>query len=375
MTQQTEIVLVGGGIVSLSTAYHLAKEGVASLIVEQEAVGFGASGAAAGLVTPLIESFGPDPMTQLGMISGGMHEDLAKVLPDESGIDYHYSPIPILEPAFSEEEAQALRERLVWLQGLDPDVRWVTPSDIRQMDDRLLPGVLGALFYPNEHQAEPYRLVLAFTAAIERMGSSVRYATATGLESNGGSVTGVRLADGSTIGAGRVLLAMGPWTHQAEAWTAHPIPVQPLKGQILKLEVDGSLPAVSVFYGHNYILPKPAGYMIAGTTEELVGFDTQPTAEAREGILELALRFMPSLETARLTEHTACLRPLSADNVPILGQVPGWEGLYVATGHQRQGIILSVVTGRIMADLLLRGRTDVVDLMPFSPDRWGREAS
>jgi glycine oxidase len=370
LIQQSEIILVGGGVVSLSTAYHLAKEGITSLIVEQEAVGFGASGAAAGLVTPLIESFGPDPLTRLGMIGGGMHKDLAKALPDESGIDYHYSPIPVLEPAFSEEEAQALRERLVWLQDLDSDVRWVTPSDIRQMDDRLLPGVLGGLFYPNEHQAEPYRLVLAFTAAIERMGSSVRYATATGLDSNAGRVTGVRLADGSTIGADRVLLAMGPWTQQAEAWTAHPIPVQPLKGQILKLEVDGSLPGVSVFYGHNYILPKPAGYMIAGTTEELVGFDTQPTGEAREDILELALRFMPSLETARLTEHTACLRPLSADNVPMLGQVPGWEGLYVATGHQRQGIILSAVTGRIMADLLLRGRTDVADLTPFSPDRW-----
>lgn len=372
MTRQLNVVLIGGGIVSLSTAYHLAKEGVTALIVEQEAVGYGASGAAAGLVTPLIESHGPDALIRLGMLSGRMHQDLALVLPTESGVDYHYSRIPILEPAFTEEEAHALRKRRKWLQNLDPAVRWVTPEDIRQIDDRLLPDAVGGLLYPNEYQAEPYRLVLAFTSAIERMGCSVRYATAADLESSGGRVSGVRLADGSSIGADRVLLAMGPWTKHAEAWTGQPIPVKPLKGQILKLEIEGTLPEASVFYGQNYILPKPAGYMIAGTTEELVGFDTQPTEEARMGILEAALRFMPSLETAWLTGHTACLRPLSADSLPILGPVPGWEGLYVATGHQRQGIILSAVTGRIMADLLLRGRTDVLDLTPFSLDRLRR---
>ncbi len=371
MAQQPDVVLVGGGIVSLSTAYHLAKEGVVSLIVEQEAVGYGASGAAAGLVTPFIEAHGPDALASLGMASAAMHRELALSLPSESGVDYHYSGIPILEPAFVEEESQALIQRLEWLQRLDPEVRWVTPEDVRRLDERLTPEAHGGLLYPNERQVEPYRLVLAFTAAIERMGCSIRYARVAGLESSGSRVTGVRLADGASIGADRVLLAMGPWTRQAEAWTGHPIPVQPLKGQLVKLELgEAPLPEAAVFQGTNYILPKPAGYVIAGTTEELVGFDTQPTGEARTTILEEALRFMPSLESARMTEHTACLRPLSDDNLPILGPAPGWEGLYVATGHQRQGIILSAVTGRIMADLLIRGETDIADLAPFSPDRW-----
>jgi len=369
---RADVILVGGGVISCATAYFLAKEGLRPLIVEREAIGFGASGAAAGLLSPLADLRGEGPTTELGLVSLPLHRELAQTLPAESGIDYHFAEIPVLRPAFNDEEERDLREAVLCQQALGLDVSWADQDGLLQVDEGLVPEAQGALHSRVEAQVDPYRFVLALTAAVEKMGGAVHYAAAVGLQAKGGRATRVRLADAATLEADNIVLAMGPWTPQAEAWTGLSIPVEPLKGQLMRLQVlQGPLPAAAVFWGKHYLLPKPAGYILAGTTEELVGFDTQPTAEAREAILESALRFMPALEDAVITEHTACLRPLAADQVPIIGPAPGWDRLFIATGHGRKGILHSVATGRIMADLILRGQTDVVEIAPFSPARWG----
>lgn len=367
-----DVILVGGGVISCATAYFLAKEGLRPLIVEREAVGYGASGAAAGLLSPLADLRGEGPTTELGLVSLRLHRELALSLPAESGIDYHFSDIPVLRPAFNDDEEGELREAVRCQQALGLDVSWADQNGLLQIDEGLAPEAQGALHSRVEAQVEPYRFVLALTAAVERMGGAVRYANVTGVQSRAGRATGVRLADGSTLEAGATVLAMGPWTREAEAWTGLRIPIEPLKGQLVRLQLlQGPPPAAAVFWGKHYLLPKPAGYILAGTTEELVGFDTQPTAEAREAILGSALRFMPALEDAVITEHTACLRPLAADHAPVVGAAPGWEGLFIGAGHGRKGILQSVATGRILTDLVVRGHTDLVETARFSPARWG----
>lgn len=357
---------------SCATAYFLAREGVKPLIVERESVGCGASGAAAGLLSPLAEARGSGPVTDLGLASLRLHRELAQTLPQESGIDYYFVDTPIFRPAFDEKEEASLRDSLAWQQRRGMDVEWLTPDDLRRLDDAIVPDARGGILSRVEAQVEPYRFVLALTTAVERMGGSVRHATVAGLTSEGSRATGVRLADGSTLEADAVLLAMGPWTSAAQEWAGAPIPVEPLKGQLIRLKPpDGRLPRVAVFHGGNYIAPKPGGHVLTGTTEERVGFDAQPTRGALDAIVGRALQFMPRLEAAAVVEHTACLRPLSTDRGPITGPVPGWERLFIATGHGRKGILQSVVTGRIMADLILRGRTKEIDLMPFLPDRFG----
>ena len=171
-----DVILVGGGVISCATAYFLAKEGLRPLIVEREAVGYGASGAAAGLLSPLADLRGEGPTTELGLVSLRLHRELAQSLPAESGIDYHFSDIPVLRPAFNDDEEGELREAVRCQQALGLDVSWADQNGLLQIDEGLTPEAQGALHSRVEAQVEPYRFVLALTAAVERMGGAVRYA-------------------------------------------------------------------------------------------------------------------------------------------------------------------------------------------------------
>ena len=365
-----DVILVGGGIMSLATAYYLAQEGARCRIVEREALGCAASGAAAGLLAPLAEHAAHPALEHLGLQGLRLHRKLAQELPEASGIDYHFSPIPILRPAFSEAETAQLEAILHHQQGLGLDVRWLSDGDLRGLDTPLAPEVHGVLLSQEEAQVEPYRLVLAFAQALERRGGEVIHATVTGLSRQRDRATGVSLASGEALEGDVVVLCLGPWSRETQQWTGASVPVQPLKGQLVRLQPPAPFADYAIFHGGNYVLPKPGGYVVAGTTEEWVGFDTQVTPEARDGIIREALRLAPSLADASLIGAHACLRPRSADDLPILGPVPGWRNLFIATGHGRKGIMLSAITGRIMADLVLHGHTELFDITPFLPHRF-----
>ena len=168
----------------------------------------------------------------------------------------------------------------------------------------------------------------------------------------------------------KLVLAMGPWMGQAASWLGFPVPITPLKGQILRLEVDGPPLEHAVYRGGGgYISSKSDGLVWAGTTEEEVGFDDHPTPEARVEIMKRTLEVMPELEGARVALQTACLRPVAEDGLPIIGTAPGWEGVYLATGAGRKGILLGAGMAKATADLVMRGRTPL-PIAPFSPARF-----
>ena len=154
-------------------------------------------------------------------------------------------------------------------------------------------------------------------------------------------------------------LAMGPWAGQSSAWCGLEIPVRPLKGQILRLENDAGPIKTSLYWSGNYVVTKPDGLTWAGTTEEEVGFDEDTTRQARDSIMADLLKMAPSLTDARLAHHTACLRPLSVDGMPIVGKVPGWDNLYIGTGAGRKGILWSTGMSFGLVDLILKGNSDV----------------
>jgi glycine oxidase len=149
--------------------------------------------------------------------------------------------------------------------------------------------------------------------------------------------------------------------------------VDPLKGQILRLRAPGPPLACALSWEGNYAATRPDGLIWAGTTEEQAGFDEQPTPAGRDAITRSLLRMAPSLAEAEVVQQTACLRPLSADGLPIIGEAPGWEGVYLATGGGRKGILLSAVMGRIIADLILKGETPL-PVAPFAPGRFAKTA-
>ena len=368
------VVICGAGVIGGSIAYYLAKRGVAATIVESDAVAAGASGAAAGILTPPLPDTSDSPVFELQRRGYDMHAELAKVLPEESGVDYRYQHTPRATIAVTEaEERDALRAASA-LSEAGRHGRWLTPEALRELSGWVDAGTArGAVLLEPPAHVDAYRYSLALVTAAERMGVTLRSGEVRGLDVDGGRVTGVRVAN-EVIEADTVVVAMGPWSSGAAEWLGLPVPVEPLKGQIVKVKPAEPIAPFSFGHGGNYVIVKEPGVVFLGTTEERVGFDRGATIEARDAILEFAVTFAPALESAEFIEQTACLRPLSADAVPIMGPVPGIEGAYLATGHGRQGILQSPPSGKAMAELILDGSTETLDLAAFDPARFGKGA-
>lgn len=366
-----DAVIVGGGVIGCATAYFLAAEhGLRSVIVERDAVASGASGGSAGELGAVGRHRFSAAFTRFLLEGVRLHADMAETLTAESGMDYLLSDIPVLRPALTEAEADDLRAQMGWQRELGIDVEWLDADEARALGSWLAPDALGAA-YTMEKQLEGATFAVALAQACERRGVEIRTAEANGLLREGGRAAGVTLANGGSVAAGAVLAANGPWTQQAGEWLGMEIPVIPLRGQIVHLAPPPgvSMPTHSIFHQTGYLLPKAGGDLLAGTTEERAGFAPYPTPEAQSAIMEAVARLAPQVLDAPIQSQTACLRPYSLDEMPILGAVPGTDGLYLATGHGYKGITLSLVTGKRMAQLIATG-TPHESIAEFSPARF-----
>lgn len=371
MTQQytgPNVVIIGAGVVGCATAYYLGKAGVKATIIERDSVGAHASGFALGGLSPLGGAGIPEPVGHISLESWRLHNELAATLPEESGIDYEFQREPTITFAYSQEQAQELRERLPWQQAQEGfRVEWKAGTEIQAMETRLASGVLGGIVTEPGGMIDSYKFNLALLKAAEGMGAVLRKGEVTGINFQGARVHSLAV-DRDEVPCGAVVLAMGPWSGGASDWLSTELPVRPLKGQILRLKIDGApLPRLS--WGDSYATTKPDGLVWIGTTEENAGFDATTTAEARESILESAVAVLPYLADARVVRQTACLRPVAPDGLPILGQVPGRSGIIAATGAGRKGILLGPAIGRLAADLVTRGETDM-DISAMAPGRF-----
>ncbi|MBM3957950.1 MAG: FAD-binding oxidoreductase, partial [Gemmatimonadetes bacterium] len=197
----------------------------------------------------------------------------------------------------------------------------------------------------------------------------------TGLMAGGpGSARGVRLADGSEVTAGAVVLAMGPWTEEAGDWLGYAVPVQPQRGQMLHVareprDEGARRVCLMAFDAGGTIVPKKYGDTIVGATrEDGVGFDRTTTEAARIELIEKAARLSGRILSARLSDQTACLRPKPADGKPYVGRAPGWEGVYLATGHWSEGLHYGPLTGAALAGMIVDGRSEH-DVSALDPGR------
>lgn len=370
-----DVVVVGGGVMGCSTAWFLAAEhGIRSIIVERDAVASGASGGAAGELGAVGRHRYSIEYTRFLLDAIRMHTEIAETLVAESGVDYLFSDIPILRPALDEEEAQDLQAQMGWQREIGIDVEWLDEAQVRSLGTWLTEEALGAA-YTVEKQLEAYPFAIALAQACEKRGVSIRTAEVNGVLREGGRACGVTLASGERIESGAVLVANGPWSQHAAEWLGMEVPVVPLRGQIVHLAPpDGvPMPTHSIFHETGYVLPKAGGDLLVGTTEELVGFDPYPTMEAQNSILEAVIRIAPNVLDAPIRDLTACLRPYSPDQMPILGPVPGTDSLYLSTGHGYKGITLAIISGKAMAQQIANGRSDI-DVSPFSLARFA-EAS
>ena len=365
-----DVIVIGAGIAGCLTAYLLAKQGLKVTILEADSVGSHASGFAFGGLGPLDGSGIPDPLLDFSVWCFQRHVTIAQELTEATGIDTQFHLRDRLNLAFKEEEISSYKGDLKWQREvLGFEVEWLEPREAIQVEPRTNPDCLGAIFYQGTGAVEAYRYNLAAAQAGESLGAEMLQRRVTGLLSDGDRCLGVTFENGQ-MEAGLVVLAMGPWSQQASRWSGFNIPIRPLKGQIIRLQLSEDPMRASLNYAGSYAASKTDGLIWAGTTEEEAGFGEELTIAARDKVMGDLLKMAPSLSEAELVQQTACLRPLSEDGIPIVGVVPGWQNLFLATGGGRKGILWSTGMCEGLADLILKGSSTVPGLADLDPNRF-----
>ena len=370
----SDVVVVGAGVLGAAVGYFLAKAGLKVQVLDKQGIGSGCSFHGHGSLSTMLGYVTPGPYYQLLSEAEDFLRALSPPLADETGITNFCQSLDCLHIAFNEEEAQQLQARATWQQHQGAAVQWLDEPEARAIEPRLGPRMVGAALEQSVLQIDGYRLTLALGQGAETHGASVRVREARGIQAKGGRITAVKVPGGE-ISCGALVIAMGAWSSQASQWLNFPIPVRPLKGQVLRLQYDGPPVQYMIFpcsieRSLAPIVPSPDGLLQVGASYEEV-FDDRPTEEIKLRIMAGALDLMPALEEAQIVHHLAGPRPLSPDNLPIFGQVPGWENAYLATGHGRKGIHLSALTGQLVADLITgREASPSVDFAAFAPDRF-----
>ena len=369
MADTTDVAIIGGGAAGCAVAYYLALSGVKSTIIERDGLGNQASGYSAGGLNPLTGIGIPGPLGAFGWESFQLHVSLYDSLKEQSGIDYQQRTVAKLDLALEESEVDGLRATGELFQGVAGfEAHWVEPDEIARLEPRIGPGVLGGLYDYGNKAVDSHSLTKALAAAAEKMGSTVRAGNVVNLEANGGKVDRVVLDDGE-ISCGQVVMAMGPWSRRAESWLGVYIPVDPLKGEIIRLENKHEPFKHDLAGGGGTIYPKLDGLNWCGTTEDWKGFDREPSEQVAREIWQRVVRLVPDLADARLVKHTACLRPVTPDWLPVLGRAPGWENVYLATGAGKKGILLAPGIGKSIADLMITGET-ALSIQGYTPERF-----
>ena len=384
-----DAVVLGAGVVGGAVAYYLSKEGLRVCLMDREAVGSGASAHGHGALSIVGKDFRPGAHFQLGLEGMRFFPGFVESLMEDSGLDPMYHDMPGISLAMVEEEERIFKEVVEW-QSEYVDAKWIEGDEVQRLEPRINPEALGGALY-HHGQVDGYRLSLALAQAVERMGGELLLREATGLKTQGDRVVGVTYPGGE-IAADSVVISMGAWSEGARDWLNFPVPVRPLHGEVLHVRVPGKpIPIFITTARHGPIFPRRDGITMVGSVGgvSMSGmdvdarhvfdphetgpweYDLQPSEWGRNFILERVLTIMPAMADAEVVDHLAGVRPLSADRMPLIGPVPGWTGVYMATGHGTKGIHLSAITGRILADQVVRGSTEMpVDADFFSPQRF-----
>jgi glycine oxidase len=362
-----DVVIVGGGIIGCSIAFHLAKAGVRPLVLEKTAVAAEASSGGAGLLSAQAHTDAPDSFFDLKLASRALYPGLADELRERVDMDIEYRQLGHVVPVFAEAEAGHVSTRVAWQAARDLPARWLTTAEARELEPGLPPEILGAGWFPEDHHINSTATTQALASAAIRLGGQVHVeCPVVDLVRDGDRVTGVRTAS-EIISAPTVVLCTGAWSGEFEAVVGLPLPVFPAKGQIVVARLP--VPALRhVVYEDVYVIPRALGEHIIGSTVEYVGFDKRATVEGIAGLLSQATTLTPALREAEMVASYGCLRPASADGLPLLGPVPDRPGLILATGHFRNGILLAPITGQLIAELIVREEPSI-SLSPFRPDR------
>ena len=363
-----EIVIVGGGIMGCALAYDLTARGAEVLLLERRELAREASWASAGIISPPSPRYGAK--AELALRSYARYRGLVQEVEDASGIATGWTSRGIVNVATSENEA-ALRETLRWQQAQGLNATWLDAVALYEHEPALRAGAFtGGLFNADASSLLLGEFARGLALAASRRGATVREQCAVlDIEASGGRATGVRTVDG-TIAAGTVVIAAGAWSRQISGAVGGPIPIRPVRGQMLAI-ANAPVPVNGVIQGlGGYLVPRADGTVAVGATEEHdAGFVAEVTPAGVAWLIDLIDRLTPSLKDGRLVATWAGLRPASDDDELVLGKIPALDNVWVCSGHFRAGALLAPGTSEVLAESILSGKIDP-SLAPFDPGRF-----
>jgi glycine oxidase len=361
-----KVLVVGGGIIGCAAALELARAGCRVTLFERAMPGAEASSAAAGLLAPIDEST-ETTFARLALASWRLYPAVVRDLQERTGIDVEYVTRGTIYPTSA---AQKRRDVAAWGDLEEFGVELLEGDDVQRLEPALSPKVRHAIFVKGDHWLNNQRLVLAYAQAAAAAGVELKTGcNVSRLVVEGGKVRGL-VTEGERVEGDAILLAAGAWSGDLMAALGAPLRIEPRRGQMIAL---AHVPPVLTHcvHGEVYLAPRPSGELLVGATVERAGFQRAVTAEGISGLLHAAIELVPSLRELPIARMWCGFRPWAPDSLPVLGPWPGIEGLFVATGHFRNGILLAPVTARLMTEWIT-GTEPSLAVKDFLPDRFVR---
>lgn len=362
MAKQQQVVIVGGGVIGLLTAYNLASEGQAVTLLERGGLGQEASWAGGGIVSPLYPWRYSQAVTALAHWSQDFYPQLAQRLFAATGVDpeVHTTGLYWLD---LDDEADAL----AWAAREGRPLSKVDVSAAHDAVPVLGGGYAQAIYMADVANVRNPRLVKSLKAALLALPNVTIYeqCDVSGFVLGDGRVVGVNTATGLVLGD-QVVLAAGAWSGQLLGTLGLALPVEPVKGQMILYKCASDFLSSMVLAKGRYAIPRRDGHILIGSTLEHEGFDKTPTGTALESLKASAVELIPALADAEVVGHWAGLRPGSPEGIPFIGEVPGFKGLWLNCGHYRNGLVLAPASCQLFTDLLL-ARAPIIDPAPYAP--------
>ncbi|WP_240468610.1 glycine oxidase ThiO [Gracilibacillus sp. YIM 98692] len=345
-------IVIGGGVIGCSIAYQLAKRGYQVLVLEKDSVASGASSAAAGMLGAQVEFTQDGPLFQFARESRQLYPQIEKELFEYSGIDIQLIQKGMYKMALTEEQLNHLQQLAAFQKQFGEEAYVLTPDDMMAREQKVSNQIKGALHIPGDGQVSAIHVTKAFAKAAESFGAEVKENTSVEeLLIENEKVSGV-VTKSETFYAEKVVLASGVWTKDFQRYFTKDTEMYPVKGECISVRPDQPLVEATIFSEGCYIVPKKDGHMIIGATSLPYQMDKKVSAGGIHSLLDKAMYLIPEIKDAEIEKVWTGFRPQTKDELPYLDKVDEVEGLFIAAGHYRNGILLAPITGLFMADLI-----------------------
>ncbi len=364
------VAVIGGGVVGCLTALYLHELGAKPIVLEKGMTGQQSSWAGAGILCPIHPWLYPDSFTHLIDRSLAMYPAMNEMLLDKTGLSMQWHKSGLLIPLFEDDRIHHREEALAWSRRFTWKVEELDAAQTQAHEKTISEQVSGSLLWPEVGQIRNPRLLAAVKKALELCHIPVReHAEVVALgEDSQGDINAVILANGEVVPADAALLAAGSWSGELAKQIGLELPVEPVKGQIVLLKDEPGKINHIIKHDDVYMVPRSDGHILVGASMERVGFEEGTTEKVIDSLLDATYRITPGLKSAKVVNQWMGFRPGSPDGMPYLGPVEGRQGLWVASGHYRNGVALAPGTADLMSRWIM-GEKPAMDLADFRVDR------